>query len=65
MEHKVTNEGLRPGPEKVKFIKEMPCPKDVKGVQRLGEFVNYLAKILPYISDVITPISNLTKTDVL
>lgn len=38
--HLVTSEDLHPDPEKVKTIKEMPCPTDVKGVQRLGGFVN-------------------------
>lgn len=62
--HLITSEGLRHDPEKVKTIRDMPCPSDIKGVQRLGGFVNYLAKFLPHISDVIAPISNLTKTGV-
>ena len=41
MEHIVTREGLYPDLEKVKAIKEIPCPTDVKGVQHLGGFVNY------------------------
>ena len=65
MGHIVTNKGLRPDPEKAKAIKEMPCPVDLKGVQRLGEFVNYLTKFLPHIADVIAPMRNLTKADVL
>ena len=61
MGHVVTSEGLRPDPEKIKAIKGMPSPTDVKGVQRLGGFVNYLAKFLPHISDVMAPIRNLNK----
>lgn len=64
MGHLVTSEGLCPDPEKVRAIEEMPRPTDVAGVQRLGGFVNYLAKFLPKISEVMAPIRNLTKADV-
>ena len=60
----ITSDGLLPNPEKVEAIKEIPCPTDVKGVQRLGGFVNYLAKFLPHISDVMAPIRNLVKANV-
>ena len=62
--HMIISDGLLPDPEKVEAIKEMPCPTDVKGVQRLGGFVNYLAKFLPHISDVMAPIRNLVKANV-
>ena len=62
--HMITSDGSLPDPEKVETIKEMPCPTDVKGVQRLGRFVNYLAKFLPHISDVMAPIRNLVKANV-
>lgn len=62
--HLVTNKGLLPDPEKVKAVKEMPAPTDVEGVQRLNGFVNYLAKFLPQLSDVMQPIRQLTRQDV-
>ena len=62
--HLITNQGLKPDPEKVSAILEMPPPTDVQGVQRLGGFVNYLAKFLPSLSDVMEPIRQLTKQDV-
>ena len=62
--HMITSDGLRPDPEKVQAIKDMPCPTDVRGVQRLGGFENYLAKFLPHIFDVMAPIRNLVKRDV-
>ena len=39
----------------------MPTPEDVKGVQRLNGFVNYLAKFLPKLSDVMEPLHHLTQ----
>ena len=38
--HMITSDGLLPDPQKVEAIKEIPCPTNVKGVQRLGGFVN-------------------------
>jgi hypothetical protein len=62
--HILTTQGLKPDPEKIEAIKDMPRPEDVAGVQRLGGFVNYLAKFLPKISDVMSPIRQLTRKDV-
>ena len=36
---------------------DMPRPTDVVGVQPLGGFVNYLAKFLPKISEVMAPMA--------
>ena len=63
--HIITNEGLKPDPAKIEAVLKMPRPEDVAGVQRLGGFVNYLAKFLPRISDVMAPIRQLTRKDVL
>ena len=54
--HVITQDGLQPDPAKIEAIKEMPSPTDVTGVQRLNGFVNYLAKFLPGLSDVMEPI---------
>ena len=55
MGHLLTNKGLKPDPAKVEAIVKMPKPQDVEGVQRLNGFVNYLAKFLPKLSDVLEP----------
>ena len=39
----------------------MQSPTDVTSVQRLNGFVNYLAKFLPVLSDVMEPIRQLTR----
>ena len=63
--HLVTNMGLKLDPTKVEALQQMPPPTDVQGVQRLAGFVNYLARFLPRLSDVMRPIQQLTKKDVL
>ena len=41
----------------------MPRPEDAEGVQRLNGFVNYLAKFLPGVADVMEPLRWLTRKD--
>ena len=62
--HVITQDGLQPDPAKIEAIKEMPSPTDVTGVLRLNGFVNYLAKFLPGLSDVMEPIRQLTRKNV-
>ena len=63
--HKITKDGLKIDPEKLEAVKEMPKPQDVEGVRRLCGFVNYLAKFLPKLSEVLEPIRQLTREDVI
>uniref|UniRef100_A0A803JCG3 Gypsy retrotransposon integrase-like protein 1 n=1 Tax=Xenopus tropicalis TaxID=8364 RepID=A0A803JCG3_XENTR len=63
MGHLLTAEGLRPDPDKVKAILEMPNPENVQAVQRMLGFVNYLSKFLPHLSDVCEPLRRLTDKD--
>ena len=44
--HLLTAEGLRIDPEKVRAIKEMQRPTDVKGIQRTGWYGELPVKIL-------------------
>jgi hypothetical protein len=41
MGHLVSKDGLKPDPEKIQAVQNMPHPTDVEGVQRLNGFVNY------------------------
>ena len=61
MGHLLTNQGLKPDPAKVEAITKFPKPQDVEGVQHLNGFVNYLAKFLPKLSEVMEPIRRLTR----
>ena len=63
--HKITKDGLKIDPEKLEAVKEMPKPQDVEGVRRLCGFVNYLAKFLPKLSEILEPIRQLTREDVI
>ena len=64
MGHLLTSEGLKPDPEKVSAILNMPMPHDITAVRRFNETVNYLAKFLPHLSNVIKPLTALTCMDV-
>lgn len=44
--HILTTDRLRPDPDKVRAIQDMPNPTDAKGVQRLLGFFNYLSKVI-------------------
>jgi len=61
MGHVLTNDGLKPDPEKVKSIKDMPIPEDKKGMKRFLGTVNYLSKFIPNLSQVAVPLRELTK----
>ena len=60
MGHLISNEGLKPDPDKVTAIKNMPKPTSSSKVQTLLGFVNYLSKFLPKLSDVSAPLRELT-----
>ena len=61
--HLITKDGLKPDPEKVKAVNEMPNPTDVAGVRRFLGFVNFLSKFLPSLSDICEPLRQLTVKD--
>ena len=48
----------RPG--EIKAVQEMLRPDNIKAVRRFCRFVNYLAKFMPKLSEVMEPIRNLT-----
>ena len=60
MGHVITDEGLKPDPDKVKAVEEMPRPTCKKELLSLLGFVNYLSKFLPRLAEVAQPLRNLT-----
>ena len=63
--HRLTKEGLKPDPAKVKAILSMKKPDDVAAVQRLMGMVKYLSKLLIDLPQICEPIRRLTHKDVL
>ena len=60
MGHVISRDGLKPDPDKVTAIKNMPKPTTKPEVLTLLGFVNYLSKFLPKLSDVSAPLRELT-----
>jgi len=56
----ITKDGLKPDPEKVKAVQEMPRPTSKKELLSLLGFVNYLSKFLPRLSEVAQPLREMT-----
>ena len=59
----LTSQGLRPDPEQVKAIINMPPPTDNESVQRFLGTVNYLDKFIEHKAERQGPISQLTQKD--
>ena len=61
MGHVITQDGLKPDPDKVKAVKNMPKPKCKQEVLSLLGFINYLARFLQKLSEVAQPLRDLTR----
>lgn len=59
----LTSEGLCIDPEKVRAVRELPRPTDVKGIQRLVGMLNYLSKFCYHPSDDCEVLRQLTHKD--
>ena len=64
MGHQMTKEGLEIDPDKVRAILELEKPDSVESLRRFLGFVNYLARFLPRLSEVLQPLRELTVKDV-
>ena len=60
----LSSEGLKPNLNKEAAVSEMPKPTCKQQALSLLGFVNYLAKLLPRLSEVAQPIPQLTDKDV-
>ena len=61
--HVISADGLKPDPEKIKAIVNMPAPEDREAVERLKGMVAYLSRFLPKLSSVMQPLLQLTRKD--
>ena len=64
MGHLLTAQGLKPDPNKVEAILKLETPGTKEKIERLNGTVNYLAKFLPRLSQVMEPLRRLTQTGV-
>ena len=61
--HIITSQGLKPDDAKVEAIMKMENPQNVAEAQRLQGTVNYLARFMPRLSEVMEPIRSLTRSN--
>ena len=59
----VDRTGIKPDPDKVKAILEMPRPTNVSEVRRFLGTVNQMSKFIPHMANVTKPISELLRKD--
>lgn len=48
--HKISKEGTIPDPEKVKSIREMPIPKQIKDLRRFLGMINFYRRFIPQLA---------------
>ena len=63
MGHKISERGIEPDSKKIEAILKMKTPDDVHDVKRFCGMVQYLARFLPQLSDMLKPLRDLTKKD--
>ena len=62
--HELTGQGCKPDPEKVRAVKEMPPPTNVKELQTLLGFDQNLAKFIANMSEITAPLRQLLEKDI-
>ena len=60
----ITADGMKPDPDKVKAIVDIPTPTDKADVRQLLDMINFLASRIPNMSTTIGRLRDLLKTDV-
>ena len=61
--HRLTPEGLKPDPEKIKAILAMQPPQSIQQLQSFNGMVNYLKRFSPVLSELAEPLRKLQKSD--
>ena len=62
--HIFGSDGLKPNPDRVQAIIDMPVPQDRKSLQRFLGMVNYLNKFIPNLADISRPLRELMEYSV-
>ena len=61
--HLISAEGIRPLPNKLDCIRNMPVPKDAKEIKQFLGLMGYYRKFVPRFADISRPLTTLTKKD--
>ena len=61
--HKITAEGLKPTDDRVKAICNMKPPTNIKELETVLGMIAYVAKFIPKLSDLTSPLRDLKKKD--
>ena len=61
--HRLTPEGLKLDPEKIKTILAMQPPQSIQQLQSFNGMVNYLKRFSPVLSELAEPLRKLQKSD--
>ncbi len=59
--HVLSENGVKPDPEKVRAVQEINAPEDKKQLMTFMGFLQYLGKFLPNLSEVSAPLRELTE----
>ena len=62
--HVISAEGIRPDPEKLRAVCDMPPPTSKEAVRRFLGLVQYLSKFIPNMSQMDAPLRELLKADI-
>ena len=61
--HIVSGDGIKPVPEKLSAIQQMPCPYTPKEVKQFLGLFGYYRKFIPHYADIARPLHALTRKD--
>ena len=59
--HRLTPEGLKPDPEKIKAIVDMKPPQSIQSLQSFNDMMNYLRRFSPVLTELSEPLRRLQK----
>ena len=62
--HIVSGDGIKPVPEKLSSIQQIPCPCTPKEVKQFLGLVGYCRKFIPRYADIVRPLKALTHKDI-
>ncbi|XP_060723274.1 uncharacterized protein K02A2.6-like [Tachysurus vachellii] len=63
--HVIDKEGIRPDTAKVEAITRLEKPQNISELRRMLGMIHYLGRYVPHLSDVIRPLNELLKSDVI